>query len=248
VSAVGAHIKLGVDTARIPWVRVVGVVADIPELGNWGSVPPTAKASRLGHIYYRPGARDSVQIKAHASTFAFTAIVRASSDPMRMPVILRRAMLSLAPGAVQWTSTMEEATGLVAERQAQDFIAGMFVLFTTLALALAAFGVYGIVAHSVAERRRELGVRVALGASSRNILGLVLREGNVFALAGIALGLWFTKSSIWYVRAFSIEDDAYNAPLFAAMAAVLFAAVVCAALVPALRATRIDPVESLRND
>jgi len=115
-------------------------------------------------------------------------------------------------------------------------------------VGLAAFGVYGIVAHSVAERRRELGVRIALGAAPGSIVKLVLREGNVFALAGLALGLWLTKDSAWWLRAFSLEDDAYNAPLFAAMAAVLFGVALLAALVPAMRATRIDPVESLRNE
>ena len=248
LNPIGAHIKLGADTTRIPWVRVVGVVADIPRPREPASAPPTSRASRLGNIYYRPGAHDSLFIKAYRPTFAYTVIARASSDPTRLPITLRRALLPLTPGAVLWTATMEQAIGLVAERQAHDFVAGMFILFTALALALAAFGVYGIVAHSVAERRRELGVRVALGASPRNILGLVLREGLVFALAGIALGLWITKDSIWYVRAFSIEDDAYNAPLFAAMALTLLAAVWSAALVPALRATRIDPVESLRNE
>ena len=249
VNPVGARIKLGADSARIPWVRVVGVVSDLPNLHTFlTSAPLENRTAGLGNIYYRPGARDSVRFKAHVPRFAYTVVARASSDPNRLPITLRRALLPVAPGAVIWAVTMDEATGIAEMRQGQDFIAAMFLLFTTLALGLAAFGVYGIVAHSVAERRRELGVRVALGASSRNIVGLVLREGNAFALAGIALGLWITKDSIWYLRAFSIEDDAYNAPLFAAMALVLFATVLGAALVPALRATHIDPVESLRNE
>jgi hypothetical protein len=249
LNPVGAQIKLGADSARIPWVRVVGVVSDLPNLHTFlTSAPPENRTSALGNIYYRPGAHDSVRIRAHAAKFAYTVVARASSDPNRLPITLRRALLPVVPGALIWTETMDEATGIAGMRQAQDFVAAMFLLFTTLALGLAAFGVYGIVAHSVAERRRELGVRVALGASSRNIVGLVLRDGNAFALAGIALGLWITKSSVGYLRAFSIEDDAYNAPLFAAMALVLFAAVLGAALVPALRATRIDPVESLRNE
>jgi hypothetical protein len=249
VNPIGAQIKLGADSARIPWVRVVGVVADLPNLHTFLTSAPSENGRLgLGSIYYRPGAHDSVRLKARVPKFAYTVVGRASSDPNRLPITLRRALVPLAPGAAIWSETMDEATGIAGMRQAQDFVAAMFLLFTTLALGLAAFGVYGIVAHSVAERRRELGVRVALGASSRNIVGLVLREGNAFALAGIALGLWITKDSVWYLRAFSIEDDAYNAPLFAAMALVLFAAVLGAALVPALRATRIDPVESLRNE
>ncbi|MGH9888151.1 MAG: FtsX-like permease family protein, partial [bacterium] len=108
--------------------------------------------------------------------------------------------------------------------------------------------IHGIVAHSVAERTRELGVRIALGATSRNILHVVLREGNAVALAGVAVGLYFTKRSAGWLQAFTFEDDRYDAPLFAAMAAALFLVAVLSALWPALRATRVDPVESLRSE
>jgi ABC-type lipoprotein release transport system permease subunit len=76
----------------------------------------------------------------------------------------------------------------------------------------------------------------------------VLREGNVTVLAGIAVGLWCTKNTAGWLHAFIFEDDEYNAPVFAAVALVLFVVAVASALWPALRATRIDPVESLRSE
>jgi ABC-type antimicrobial peptide transport system permease subunit len=76
----------------------------------------------------------------------------------------------------------------------------------------------------------------------------VLREGNVVALSGIALGLLITKYTVSWLHAFTLEEAEYDAPTFAVMAIALFAVVVLAALLPALRATRIDPVESLRNE
>jgi ABC-type antimicrobial peptide transport system permease subunit len=80
------------------------------------------------------------------------------------------------------------------------------------------------------------------------VLHAVLREGNVLALGGVALGLLFTKYSVAWLDAFSLEDDRYDATFFAAMAVVLFVVTVLSALVPALKATRIDPVESLRSE
>ncbi|HXD47815.1 MAG TPA: FtsX-like permease family protein [Gemmatimonadaceae bacterium] len=245
---VGKRIKLGADSSHAPWVRVVGVVPNATSLNELRMVlSPSVFGSRVGDIYYLPGARDSAVVSARYP-LVFGIVTRAGADPLRMPITMRRATLAFAPGARVTTASMEDWLGLKSYRQAQDFVAGMFALFTTLAVGLAAFGVYGIVAHSVAERRRELGVRIALGAAPGSIVKLVLREGNVFALAGLALGLWLTKDSAWWLRAFSLEDDAYNAPLFAAMAAVLFGVALLAALVPAVRATRIDPVESLRNE
>ena len=245
---IGKSIKLGADSSHAPWVRVVGVVPDVGHLDELRmSLTPSPLGFRVGDIYYLPGARDSVVVSTR-QPLIFGIVTRAGADPRRMPVTMRRAVLTAAPRARVTTASMEDWLGLRSYREAQDFVAGMFALFTTLAVGLAAFGVYGIVAHSVAERRRELGVRIALGAAPGSIVKLVLREGNVFALAGLALGLWLTKDSAWWLRAFSLEDDAYNAPLFAAMAAALFGVALIAALVPALRATRIDPVESLRNE
>src|SRR5262249_38951094 len=120
--------------------------------------------------------------------------------------------------------------------------------FTLLALGLASLGIYGVVAHSVAERRREIGVRIALGADTRHVLRSILREGNAVALGGVAGGLLCTKYTMRWLQAFSFEGDQYDAPLFAAMAALLFVVAVAAALGPALRATRIDPVESMRSE
>jgi ABC-type antimicrobial peptide transport system permease subunit len=91
-------------------------------------------------------------------------------------------------------------------------------------------------------------VRIALGASKARILGAVLREGNVLALGGVALGLLLVKYTAGWLAAFSLENDQYDAILFGGMAIVLFVVTVVAALVPALRATRVDPVEALRSE
>ncbi|HEY9228144.1 MAG TPA: FtsX-like permease family protein, partial [Gemmatimonadaceae bacterium] len=134
------------------------------------------------------------------------------------------------------------------ERAGRDFTAQMFSLFAALGLGLAAFGVYGVVAHSVAERRRELGVRIALGASARDVLRDVLRENVAIGLIGIALGLLATKYAVRLLLGYIHDDDVYNAPLFAVSAAFLFATAAASAFVPALRATRVDPTESLRSE
>jgi ABC-type antimicrobial peptide transport system permease subunit len=143
---------------------------------------------------------------------------------------------------------MEQALGIARLRSSHNFVAAMFALFAALAIGMASLGVYGVVAHSVAERRRELGVRIAFGATPRNILNVVLREGNAIALAGIALGLLFTKYDASWLNAFIAEDDEYSALLFAAMGAWLFAVTVFAAMIPAWQATRVDPVEALRSE
>lgn len=246
--AVGNQIKLGSDSSHAPWVRVIGVAktvrtsVDKHELDNPDAPLPHA----IGQMYYRPAARDS--FSANKFGYSATMVVRARHDPTHMPLSLRR-VLGGGPTTTLWNATsMEESMGLVELREGHDFVADVFQIFTMLALGLAALGIYGVVAHSVAERRREFGVRIALGADTRRILSSVLREGNAVALGGIAVGLLFTKYTMKWLQAFSFDGDQYDAPLFAAMAAVLFVVAIAAALAPALRATRIDPVESLRAE
>jgi ABC-type antimicrobial peptide transport system permease subunit len=128
-------------------------------------------------------------------------------------------------------------------------MAALFGTFALLGIGLVAIGVYGIVSHSIVERRRELAVRISLGAGARDILRSVLREGNVMILAGVAIGLFLTRDSVWWLGEFLSDENAgYDAPFMAVIAAGLFAIAVVAALFPAWRATRIDPVEALRHE
>jgi ABC-type antimicrobial peptide transport system permease subunit len=129
-----------------------------------------------------------------------------------------------------------------------DFAASLFSTFAFIGLGLVGIGVYGIVAHSVAERRRELAVRISLGATARDILRSVLREGNALILAGVAIGLLLTKYGVWWLLEFIPEAYGYDAIFFALIATVLFGLAAMAAFIPALRATRIDPVEALRHE
>lgn len=240
---VGQAIKLGAYASDAPWLRVVGVVADLnPQELRYS---PGAQRTRVGAIYVTASVDDRFSI-GYRKASILRVYVRAKRSPARVVAMVQR---SLPHGGVVYSAsatTMEEAMGIARERERHDFVASVFTAFAALAVGLAALGIYGIVAHSVAERRRELGVRLALGASNRHILQAVLREGNAVALAGVAFGLLVTRFTAGWLDAFIIEDDQYNAPVFAGMAIILFAIVVCAALRPALVATRIDPVESLR--
>ncbi len=243
---IGAQIKLGSPESNLPWVRVVGVVEDAAGRSQSDlSEASSVLSHRIGAIYYLPSGSDSLRVHQSA---VYTVTVRAKSDPRRMPVTLLSHLHGMPLMRVILAESFDERSAHGATRRRHDFVATMFSVFAGLALSLAALGIYGIVVHSVAERRRELGVRIALGASARHVLHAVLREGNVVALSGIALGLLITKYTVSWLHAFTLEEAEYDAPTFAAMAIVLFAVVVLAALLPALRATRIDPVESLRNE
>ena len=227
----GALIKFGDAKSDAPFVRIVGVAGLHTRLR--GGLPSTAEA-RLRNVFYLPGPRDSVTVRPGASFVRFTA---------RAPGVIMPAMASLRRlGGRALTPLGEEG------RRAQEgvaFISYLFSLFAALGLGLAAFGVYGVVAHSVAERRRELGVRIALGATARHILHAVLRESVVIGLSGIALGLLGAKYGAMLLMQFA-GDDVFNPLLFAGAAAFLFAVATLSAFAPAFRATKVDPTESLR--
>jgi putative ABC transport system permease protein len=131
---------------------------------------------------------------------------------------------------------------------ATRFVAGMFTVFGVLALALSALGVYAIVAQSVTDRKREVAVRLSLGATPRSIVYALLREGNVLVLAGVAIGLYLTKETMGWVGRYLGAVDLYSAWFFGSMCIALFAAMALAALVPAIRATRMDPNQVLRAE
>ncbi len=239
-SPVGALIKLGGARSTRPFVRVVGVFSPVDQSG----MPKPADGQALlngtiGQLLYLPSMHDT--LAAGGRSVVASAVVRAAGDPLPVAMAMRSTGIPSA-------TTLESFMGITNLRMSRQFMATLFSTFAALALGLAAFGVYGVVAHSVAERRRELGVRLALGATSRDILRAVLRESLVIALCGVALGLYFTKNGVMLVGQLSDGWDVFNAPLFAGVAAFLFGVALLAAFVPARRATLLDPTEALRSE
>jgi predicted permease len=227
-SALTRRIRIGNPEA--PWLTIVGVVPDLLESGvnNWR---PEA--------VYRPLAQQplrtlSVVVRTSASPLALTAEVRdhvRAIDP-DLPIF----DVNTLRGAVQDANF---TTGIFG---------GLFAAFGSAALLLASVGLYGVMSFSVGQRRRELGVRLAVGARPRALLALVLRDGMRQVTIGLIFGalLAFALSRAIASALFGITP---NDPLaIAGTVVILVAVALLACAVPALRATRIDPLDALRSE
>jgi ABC-type antimicrobial peptide transport system permease subunit len=126
--------------------------------------------------------------------------------------------------------------------------AAMFSVFGGLALGLAVVGLYGVKAYAVARRTREIGIRMALGAQRGMVLRLIMREGSVMLLSGLALGLLLAMATGKILSGILFEVGAFDPPAFASAFTVLAAATLIATWLPARRATRINPMVALRTE
>jgi ABC-type antimicrobial peptide transport system permease subunit len=160
---------------------------------------------------------------------------------------LRAAVAELEPDLpVSEIQTMEEALGAwAAERRLTMMLVGGFAL---LALTLGAVGVYGVMAHLVMQRTREIGIRIALGALPREILGLVLSQGAWLAGLGIVGGLFVALAATRLLAGLLFGVGPTDPATFVATTAALGIVAVVASLLPALRATRTDPITALRSE
>jgi putative ABC transport system permease protein len=243
---VGRSIKLGDARAAEPWLRVVGVRGDHlnPEgrkLRAWFDT------LRVGNVFRSITETDSA--RAGYKGLQVVLYVRPASNPLLVVAKLRRALEGMtftAPPLVFWGREEYGVSSTIIRRR---FMASLFGGGALICLALSAFGVYAIVAQSVAQRRREIAVRIFLGATPRRILHLILREGNVFVLAGILAGLLITMKTVgWLGWMLLGETDSGTALYFAFACAFLFAVAALSALIPAATATLIDPAEALRAE
>ena len=124
----------------------------------------------------------------------------------------------------------------------------MFTVFGGIALLLAAVGLYGVIAYDIAQRMREMGVRVALGAQARDIRRLVVWQGLRVAAVGAALGIVIAAIAARYVGSLLFQTSAYDPLAFGGATVVILGVATVATLIPARRATRVDPVVALRSE
>jgi len=252
---IGRVIKFGNAPSKRPWHRIVGIVGDQRDTNAIRRWDPNANF-RLNAVYRVITPTDSFGLQYGRSpqgsilvpSVRVAMYLRVRGNTELAAVRLQRALRGVSAGVEPTVAPMVEELGIVFWRKRSEFAASLFSTFALIGLGLVAIGVYGIVAHSVEERRRELGVRIALGATTRDILHSVLREGNVLILSGVAVGLLLIKYTVGLLGGFIPESYSYDAVLFAAIAAALFAIAAFSAFVPAWRATRIDPVEALRSE
>jgi predicted permease len=173
-------------------------------------------------------------------------IVRAL-DPSARAADVQTVMRALDP-EVAVAQLKPVSTVMDEELASTAIIDGLFVSYAMLALLLAAGGLFGVISYSVTQRRREIGVRLALGASPRAIAKMVVREGLVVTLAGIGVGLLMALALARLSRALLFGIDAHDVPTFAGVVALILGVALLATWAPAMRAMRVDPVRTLRAE
>lgn len=215
------------------WMRVVGVLEDVK------GVRLTDPDSRTVYAPYLQRPQDWVRWG--------TLVVRTHGAPATLVPQVRQAVWSVDPTLP--VANVREAARLVERAAAQErFNALALALFSAVAMALALQGLYGILAFMVQQRRREIGVRMALGASGGDLLGLVLGSGLRLVGLGIAIGAGLAWLARPLVASLLFGVGASDASTYLGMAAALLAAAALAAVLPARRAARVDPMTVLRAE
>jgi predicted permease len=229
-SALGKRIRPGF---RDPWRTVVGVVADVK---NAGIDKPT------GTEIFLPLAQ-SGQFPPRAMYVA----LRAAGDPMRLLAPARAQLAELDPSIpIAQPRTMDGVLDLARARP--RFLTLLLSLFSSVAVLLAALGIYGVMAYSVVQRTAEFGIRMAIGAQPRNVLRLVLGQGMALGIAGLAAGAAGAVGLTRFLGGLLFGVDSLDPATFAVMGLLLGAVVMLACYLPARRATRVDPLVALRYE
>jgi predicted permease len=223
----GANILLGVLSPQPVKIPVIGVVSDAHDLGVETEAQPEI---------YLPG------FGLHA-----VLLVRTFADPTSVESIVKNTVHTLDPGlAIYHVQTVD---ALLSDSMARQKMTAMLLgIFSLVALALAAIGIYGVLSYSVAQRSREIGVRMAIGATRAHILRLVLSQAAQFTGLGMAAGVVIALLSARIIRGLLFDTGSAD-PLSVCVAIVSLAlAAVTAAIIPAIRAASVNPNEALRAE
>jgi len=210
--------------------EIIGVVGDVHQLGLDTTPAPTV---------YWP--------HPELVMSGMTILVRTSNDPLALLSAIRNQLQQLDPELpMASVATMDQLLSDSLSRT--RFTMLLLGVFAVIALVLAAVGVYGLIAYSVTQRTQELGIRIALGAQRRDVLGLVLAQGTRLTLLGIVIGVIAALGLSRLLAALLFGVSTTDPLTFAGVAGLLVAVALLACYIPARRATRVDPIVALRYE
>ncbi len=229
---IGQRVRVGLDAGHTdrPWATIVGVVGDVKQ---------TSLALSESDAFYTTTTQwfwvDTAQ----------SLVIRAHGDAAALAPVIRKAIWSVDKDQpVVRVATMD--TLLAASQAERHFALILFEAFGIVALVLAAIGLYGILSGSVTERMREIGVRSALGASRRDILALILRQGLTLTAIGVVIGLGAAAAASRAITSLLYGISRFDPVTYLGVIALLAIVSVIACLAPAWRAAKVDPSGALR--
>jgi putative ABC transport system permease protein len=226
----GARMKRGGPTSEAPWMTIVGIVGNIKSDGFDKPAQP--------HLYFpifqNPAYAMAIYLRTDVAPTAVTQSLREQVHTLDrdLPVFGERTMSQVAAESI-------------SRRRFAMQIVGVFGI---LALLMAAVGIYGVIAYSVTQRTREIGIRVALGASRSAILRWVLKQGLVLTMAGVVVGIVGALALTRLLRSLLFGVGPTDILTYGALAILLTIVALVACYVPARRATKVDPLIALRYE
>jgi len=180
-------------------------------------------------------------------TSEVTVVVRTPGDPLKLSVPIQQQVAALDPTLPVFdVLTMQQVVG--KSTASQSFSATLVLAFATLSLLLAAIGLYGVLSYLVAQRITEIGIRIALGAQRGEVLRLVLLDGMGPVLVGLVIGLAGGVTAGKLIRSILYETSPFDPTVFAAMVVSLLLTATAACVLPAIRASKIEPMQALRME
>jgi len=241
------HVIVNESMARQLWGRV-NVVGESMSLGSMEGLEVIGV---VGNVH-NDGIAQEVRSAMYALPYSFprtavTLFIRTASDPLAAAADVRRAVWSVDPNQPlgEFATLSQVVSSDVATPR---FFTTLLMVFAGVALALAGLGIYGVVSYAVGRRTSEMGLRMALGARSGNLLRLVLSQSMALSLAGLVLGIMGALALSGFLSSQLYGVAPTDPATYVAVSAVLVTVAFVAGYLPALRATRVDPVEALRSE
>ena len=232
---IGRRFKIGGDPSR-PFVTVVGIVGDVRHNDLTGVVK---EKFYVPHTQWHKSVGNAIR--------SMNLVVKTAGDPMALAAPVRQEIRKLDPNLpVADIRAMEDVVG--ATLSTPRFTGMLLLVFAVLAVALSAIGIYGVLSYVVSRRTREIGIRVAIGAGRMQVLRMVLGQGIALTMTGVAIGIAVAIWTSTLMRDLLHGVRPGDPVTFAAVGLVLAVVAILASLVPALRATRVDPVVALKTE